>query len=655
MSQPPSQQPPQGGFGAPQEPPNGVPQPPQGQPPQDPAPQDQASSGRPDPGGPPSTPPSAQPPAPPAGPPQTPPPGAPAYGYPQQQPPAQPGYGYPQQPGQAPGPYGQQAPGPYGQPAPGPYGQQPGPYGQQAPGPYGQPAPGPYGQQPQGGYGHPQQYPGAPAPGGPGSGGGFLKGKTGIVVAAALAVVLAAGVGTWFLVSGSGDDDPKKPVAAGSDDPKAPSESPTVDEGDGTGDGREAGDDLNAGRKPGEAKVAWVQKNDVDLPRNGASVHGPWFAGDVVAKAMYRGVSGYSVADGKQQWKLDLPADVCAAPNSPTPDGKIVIGVKNGTTDRAKCSVLQMIDLNTGKAGWKKEIKKNGNWDFLSDIGLAISGDTVAVGRTGNSNAYRVSDGKELFGNPEGNCKPFAFSGGDKLIAAASCRTDDVKNPQHQVQELNADTGKPRWTYAPPRGWEVSKVYSSTPLVVRLEHQEKKEYTIVALTDSGKLRSQLAPAKGAKLTADCGNSFSVFGEKLEGCSGVAADADTFYIATADDTSGTARTNKVIAFDLNTGKPKWEAPAPAERVLKPLGMEGGDVLLYMRPKYDSAGAIVTLPPTGGTPKTLLQHPAGAGRVENGFFSSKVVYEGGRSFVFSQRVSASNDKEELEQTTMLVFEK
>ncbi|MFI7289663.1 PQQ-binding-like beta-propeller repeat protein [Streptomyces anulatus] len=648
MSQPPSQQPPQGGFGAPQEPPNGAPQQPQDQP-------DLAKPPQTPPGQPPQGPPPAQPPTPPPGPPQTPPPGTPAYGYPQQQHPAGPGYGYPQQPGQAPGPYGQQ-PGPYGQQAPGPYGQQPGPYGQQAPGPYGQQAPGPYGQQPQPGYGYPtQQHPGAPAPGGPGSGaGGFLKNKTGIVVAAALAVVLVAGAGTWFLVSDGGDD-PKKPVAGTSDDPKPPSESPTVDEGDGNGDGREGNDDLNAGRKPGEAKVAWLQKNDVDLPRNGASVEGPWFTGDLVVKAMYRGVSGYSVVDGKQKWTLELPADVCATPNAATADGKLVIGVKDGTTDRAKCSVLQMIDLNTGKAGWKKTIKKNGTWDFLSDIGLAISGDTVTVGRTGNANAYRVSDGKELFGNPEGNCKPFAFAGGAKLVAAASCRTDDVKNPQHQVQELDPVTGKAKWTYQPKRGWEVSKVYSVSPLVVRFDNEAKKQYAIAALTESGKLRSQLAPAPSDKLTVDCGGSFAIFGEKLEGCSGVAADANTFYIATEDDSSGTSRTNKVIAFDLNTGKPKWEAPAPAERVLKPLGMEGGDVLLYMRPKYDTAGALVTLPPTGGTPKTLLQHPESAGRIENGFFSSTVLYQDGRSYIFSKRVSASNDKEELEQSTMLVFTK
>ncbi|MEI7032385.1 PQQ-binding-like beta-propeller repeat protein [Streptomyces pratensis] len=626
MSQPPSQPPPQGGFGAPQEPPQGTPQPP-----------------RTPPGQPP------QPSQPPAGPPQTPPPAAPAYGYPQTPPESQAGYGYPQQPGQPPGPYGQQPPGPYGQPAPGPYGGQP-------PGPYGQPAPGPYGQQPQPGYGYPQQqYPGAPVPGGPGSGGGgFLRGRTGIVVAAALAVALAAGAGVWFVVGG-GDDEEKKPVAEAGSDPKAPSESPTVDEGDGAGDGREVDDDLNAGRKEGEAKVAWLQKNDVDVPRNGASVHGPWFAGGLVAKAMYRGVSAYSVTDGKQKWSLELPADVCATPESATSDGKIVIGVKDGTTDRANCSVLQMIDLTTGKTGWKKTVKKNGTWDLMSDIGLAISGDTVTVGRTSNSNAYRVSDGKELFGNPSGNCKPFAFAGGAKLIAATSCRTDDVKNPQHQIQEIDPATGKARWTYQPKRGWEVDKVYSVEPLVVSFNHEEKKQWAIVALTDAGKLRSQITPAEGDTLTADCGRGFSVFGKDIEGCSGVAADADTFYIATKDDGSGTARTNKVIAFGLDTGKPTWEAPAPEGRVLRPLRMEGDDLVLYMRPRYDASGAIVTLPPTGGTPKTLLQHPESVARIENGFFSARIAYEDGRSFVFSERVSAGNDKEELEQTTLLVYSK
>ncbi|MCX4534604.1 PQQ-binding-like beta-propeller repeat protein [Streptomyces sp. NBC_00841] len=608
MTQPPSQQPPQGGFGAPQEPPQGSPQPP-AQPPQMPA----------------------APPAPPT---------------------PQPGYGYPQAPGQEPG-YGYpQQPGPYSQP--GPYAQQSGPYGQQ-PGPYGQ-QPGPYGQPPQPGYGYPQQqYPGAPVPGGPaGPGGGSaFKGKPAVIIGAAVAALLVIGGGVFLATSG-GDGD-KKPVAHGSADDQKASASPSVDEGDGNGDGRAGDDDLNAGRKAGEAKVLWLQKNDVDLPRNGSDVYGPWVVGDTVVKGMYRAISGYSAADGKQKWTLKLPADLCSAPAQTTTDGKIVIGVKNGTTDKADCADLQMIDLNTGKAGWKKSIKQNGIWDMMSDISLAISGDTVTVGRTGNSNAYRVSDGKELFGKQSGNCQPYAFAGGTKLIAASSCRTADVDKPQNQIQELDPVTGKPKWTYRPAVGWEVDRVYSVSPLVVSLTQSEKKKWSILAIKENGTLRSQLVGDKGDKFAPDCGSAFAIFGKSLQGCVGVAADANTFYMATTADSSGTARTNKVVAFDLNTGKPKWKAAAPAERTMTPLRMEGGNVLLYLEASYNKGGGIATLAPTGGTPQVLLQHPASTSQIESSFYNPKIVYAGGRSFIASGRVSATNDKEELETKTMMAFGK
>ncbi|SCF72501.1 PQQ-binding-like beta-propeller repeat protein [Streptomyces sp. Ncost-T10-10d] len=628
MTQPPSQQPPQGGFGAPQEPPQGSPQPPQGPP----------SSG------PPQTPPPAQPPqAPPA--PQSPPPTQPGYGYPQtpgQAPGQAPGYGYPQQPGpynqQQPGPYAQQ-PGPYGQ-QPGPYGQQPGPYGQQ-PGPYGQ-QPGPYGQPAQPGYGYPQQqYPGAPVPGGPGGqgGGNSSKRKPALIIGAAAVALLVIGGGVFIATSGSDDD--KKPVAQKSGDAK-PSGSPSVNEAD---------DDLNAGRKEGEAKVLWLQKNDVDLPRNGSDVYGPWVVGDTVVKGMYRTVSGYSVADGKQKWTLKLPADLCAAPSQPTADGKIVIGVENGTTDKADCADLQMIDLDTGKAGWKKSIKKNGIWDMMADVSLAISGDTVAVGRTGNSNAFRVSDGKELFGNQPGMCQPFAFAGGPKLIAASSCRTDDVNNPQHQIQEVDPVTGKPRWTYRPKRGWEIDRVFSVSPLVVSLK--KDKEWSVLSLKENGSFRSGLVSDKGDKFAPDCGNAFAIFGKSLEGCTGVAADANTFYMSTTPDSSSITDTNKVVAFNLNTGHSKWKAAAPAGRVVKPLRMEGGNVLLYVKAGYSKAGGIATLAPTGGTPQMVLRHPVSTAEIESDFYNSKIVYAGGRSFIASGRVSASNDKEELETETMMAF--
>ncbi|MFF8832577.1 PQQ-binding-like beta-propeller repeat protein [Streptomyces sp. NPDC015131] len=600
MSQPPSQQPPQGGFGSPQDP-HQQPQPPQAPP------------------APPAAPPG-HPPAPPAQPPAQPPAAAPGYGYPQT-PPGPPGYGYPQAPGR-----------------PGPYGAQPGPYGQ--PNPYGGGGPHPYGTQP--------PHPGAPTP--PPGGGGPFKGRPAAIIGAAVAALLVVGGGTYLALSGD-DTDPKQPDAKGSS--AAPAPSGSVDEGDGSGDGREANDDLNAGRKAGEAKVEWLTTNDVDLPRNGADVYGPWVVGDTVVKAMYKSVVGYSVADGKKKWEVPFTTEVCTAPVAPADNGTIVVGVNDKAGEKADCTVLQQIDLKTGKAGWKKPVPQGTGFNALSDMTLAISGNTVTAAGSNNAHGFSLADGKHLFGTPDSDCKPFAFAGGPKLIAASSCRTGSYDKIQHEVSEVDPATGKPKWTYKFPANWEVTKVFSVSPLVVSTEEPDKKQWSIVALTDAGKPRSTLDGGKD-KFNPKCGGGFVVFGENLQGCTGVAADANTFYMSTepAQLSNGT---NDVVAFDLNTGKPKWRAAAGPERTMTPLRMEGGNVLMYMSGSWDKGGGVATLAPTGGAPKVLLQHPASTAEIESDFYSPKYAYSGGRFFIASGRVSARNDTEEKQTKTMMAFGK
>ncbi|WP_240139919.1 outer membrane protein assembly factor BamB family protein [Streptomyces sp. MUM 178J] len=629
MTQPPNQQPPQGGFGAPQDPPSGAPQPSTGQPPAGPPPAAPPQMPPPPPQGPPQTPPPGQG-APPQNPPQapgTPPAGPPGYGYPQApgQPPAQPaGYGYPQ----APGPYAQQPPGPYQQP--GPYGQQPGPYG---------------------GYPTQPQYPGAPTP--PGSGkGGFLKGKPAVLIGAAVAALLVVGAGAYFAVSGGDDAKDDKPVAGKSDDAAKPSGSDdAVDEGDGEGTGREADDDLNAGRQDGEAKVLFLTKNDVDLPRNGADVYGLWTVGDTVAKGMYREVAGYSAADGKKKWSVPFDTELCAAPVKTSDDGKIVIAVNDSLGEKAKCNKLQMIDLKTGKKGWTADIPKSTGFFSFSDFTLAISGNTVTAAGTGASYGFSLADGKKLWDKPSDGCKPYAFAGGPKLIAAASCKTSDYKVPQQQVQSVDPATGKPKWTYNTPKGWEVNKVYSVSPLVVSVTHREDKKWSVIALDDNGKLRSQI-DGGGDEYDVRCGGSFVVFGQNLEGCTGVAADASTFYMSTKP-TKLTRGTNEVVAFDLNTGKAKWRSKAGPERTMTVLKTDGGKVIAYMPASWDRGGAVAAIEASGGDPKVLLQHPTSTAKIENNFYSPKMAYADGRFIIASGRVSARNDEEEKETKTMMAF--
>jgi len=171
MSQPPSQPPQPGGFGAPQDPPPGG-------------------------FGAPQTPP----------PPQGPPPGAP-----------QPGYGYPQQP-QQPGPYAQ--PGPYNS----------GPYGQpQQPGPYGQPG---YGYPPQPQFpGAPGTPPGGPG----GSRNPFKSKPALAIGAAVAAAVLIVGGTVWAVSGDDEKDKKPVAEKTGDDKPSGSDAPVNPGDGSGAG------------------------------------------------------------------------------------------------------------------------------------------------------------------------------------------------------------------------------------------------------------------------------------------------------------------------------------------------------------------------------------------------------------------------------------
>ncbi|MET7615888.1 PQQ-binding-like beta-propeller repeat protein [Streptomyces sp. NPDC005408] len=533
-------------------------------------------------------------------------------------PPTQPGYGYPQQAPAQPGPYDQQ---------PGPYNQPPGPYG---------------------GYPTQPQHPGGPTPPGGGGGRGFFRGRPGALIGAAIAGLLVIGGGTWFALSGDGKDD--KPAVSKSSAKPKPSGSDSADQG------TVGVEDLNARRRPGEAKVLFLAQNDVDVPGNGAEVFGPWVVGDTIVKAMYRDVTGYSVADGSQKWSLKLGTPACLGAPQASAEGKIVIGVRNGTTEKADCSDLQMIDANTGKAGWKKPIPKPKGVVGFTDYILAVSGNTLSMTGLDISYGFSLSDGRQLFGKPSSRCVPYGFAGGARLIAATSCPTSQAENFKQEIQDVDPATGKARWTYALPSDWEVDKVYSVSPVVVSLKHQldesgEKIEYRVIALTDGGRLRSQLQVGKD-KFRPRCSSSaYIAYRGDIQGwCTGVAADASTLYLATEPN-----GTNEVVAFSLDTGKPKWRSSVGIDRTMMPVTVENGSVVVYVAPTFSAGGAVATIARTGGTPKVVLKHPLSTAEIESGFNEPRTDYADGRFFLTTTHINGLNDAEEKETKTLMAFGK
>ncbi|MER6598185.1 PQQ-binding-like beta-propeller repeat protein [Streptomyces parvus] len=558
--------------------------------------------------------------------------------------PPQEGFGAPYEP--RPGVYGDP-----GQPQPGPYGQQSGPYGQPS-----QPS-----------YGYPPQPPTAPfvrprsqPPNRPS--GGRSRGRLVGLVAAVLAGVLVIGAGVWFVVGGDDGSDGEKPVAKESTAPKQP----------GAGSNRKKtpaaeAAEINKGRKEGEAKVRWIQKNGVDLPL-GAAALGPWITGGTVAKAMHRTVSGYSLADGSQKWSLRLPTDVCAAPTRPTADGKIVIGLLADTSAAQNCDKLQMIDLATGEAGWSATIDRAVHNDDLRFVIMAISGDVVTIGGLRRAEAYRVSDGKHLWGKLPGPCEVEGFAGGAVMLASVICPAQSKNAIDREVRRIDPVTGRTLWTYKVRKDWNVDAFYSVDPPVIFLRNGPLVGGTsaIAVLNDDGTARSRPVPG-GDTLEGLCPGKERELGWNLDICMGAAVDTetDTLYVTTKRRPVGRTErrpvvrwfTNDVVAFDMNTGKKKWKVPSPATQTLMPLRVEGGKVLMYLSPPdpktEDVGGGIMALGPQGGTPQPVLRHPASAAATERTFDEPIVLHADGRSLLMIPQVSGDTDEEEMERRTMIAF--
>ncbi|QNE76875.1 PQQ-binding-like beta-propeller repeat protein [Streptomyces finlayi] len=616
MTQPPqpSNEPPQGGFGAPQDPPPGgfgaqTPPPADGfskqPPPAPPAPQAPTPGGygtpqAPQPGMPPQNPGYGYPQAPPQGPPQTPPPGAP---------PAQAGYGLPQGP-------------PPGQP----------------------------GMHPQQGYGYPTapmqpQYPGGPA----GNAKKFST-QTQIIVAAAAAVVLIIGAGVVYSVT-SGDDDSGQGT-------EASSAGTSGGENKGGEDGGLAGGDEKA---PANTKSAVGFQLPKPKVTDVTTVAGSWITDKAYVKTGIHEVVAYDPVKGTKLWSIPLPGQLCAATKHMTKDFKTAIAFEPGKrTNTAKyqdCNQVGVLDLDTGSLKWNKQVTAaTGGDEPLSFDEITLSGTTVAAGGTDGGAAFNLETGAELWkptADADG-CYDMGYGGGEALATIRKCGTYD--NPQLTVQALNPTTGAPVSSYKMPAGVEYASIVSTKPLVVAADVGDTAGdgsgisdfFSIDAAT--GKLLVRIS-ADADKYAARCAST------EVETCRHLAVGNNRLYVPTEEHEGGGeyGDTNEIVAFDLTTGKlVGGKADAGDRYTLKPLRMDGTSVIAYKEPPYDKGGQIVSIDGATFKETLLMENPGDeAVRDAESMFSgdhSEVLYSKGRLYmsevlISEPRGSSLDEKEYL----------
>ncbi|MGW8888358.1 outer membrane protein assembly factor BamB family protein [Streptomyces sp. NPDC055749] len=611
MTQPPqpSNEPPQGGFGAPQGPPPG------GFGAQTPPPSDGFSKQPPSA---PPTPPAPQTPAPggygtPQAPPPAMPPQNPGYGYPQNPPPgappAQPGYGFPQGP-------------PPGQP----------------------------GMPPQQGYGYPTapmqpQYPGAPA----GNGKKFST-QMQIIVAAVAAVVLIIGAGVVYSAT-SGDEEPGKNT-------EASSAGTTGGENKGGEGGGLGGGDEKA---PANTKSAVGFQLPQPKVTDTTTVAGSWLTDKVYVKTGVYEIVGYDPAKGTKLWSIPLPGQVCSASKHMSKDFKTAVVFEAGKPTKAEkyqpCNQVGGLDLATGKMMWSKGVTAaTGGDEPIRFDEVTVSGGTVAAGGTSGGAAFNLATGAELWkptADADG-CYDMGYGGGPALATVRKCGTYDA--PQLTVQSLNPTTGAPVSSYKMPAGVEYASIVSTKPLVVAADVGDTAGdgsgisdfFSIDAAT--GKLLVRIS-ADADKYAARCGST------EVETCQHLAVGNNRLYVPTEEHEGGGeyGDTNEIVAFDLTTGKlVGGKADAGDRYTLTPLRMDGTNVLAYKQPPYDKGGQIVSI--DGATFKeTLLMENPGEEAVRDAESSfsgdySEVIYSKGQLFlsetmISEPRESSLDDKEYL----------
>ncbi|MEU6507247.1 PQQ-binding-like beta-propeller repeat protein [Streptomyces sp. NPDC046942] len=603
---PPNQPPQQGGFGPPSPPPG--------------APQDQQ--------------PPAAPPTPPAPPAQQPQPPQPGYGYPQAAPPPQPpqpGYGYPQAAPPQPG---------YGYP-----GAQPSPYGQQPAAPYGAPGPqNPYAQPTaplqgvQPGYGYPGQPPTMPVQPQGGPGGGGRKNTTlFIVVAAVVAIALIVAGGIWY-ASSSGGDGKKQDTASSSGGTGGKNGSGGTGT---TGGGKE--------KVPGNPAANVLFEVPLPTADDTVSTAGSWLTSKVYAKSGVGEIVGYDPAKGTKLWTIKLPGPVCAASQHVTSDDKTAI-VYQPKWDTKKsfggCTQIAAIDLDAGKQLWTKTV--NSGDTPVNYQNVTVAQRTVAVGDSSGGAAFDLDSGKALWlPKPGDSCYDAGYGGGTSLVAVRHC--GDSQNGQISIQTLDPKTGKVISEYRMDSGIQYAAIVSTDPLVVAAD--------VNADDGSGVSDYFSIDGKTGKLLAHISAPAKTYAGRCDGitrieyCKQIVAGNGKLYLATEEhDGNGGAfsKTNEIVAFDLNTGKPTGQRVEAGEGyLLTPLRMDGGNLIAYNRPPYDKGGQIVSIDGGSFTMTKLLENPTtpAARQVEGAMLPdyAEILFGDGRLYmaqVFAQRKGTSS---------------
>ncbi|MFF5212756.1 PQQ-binding-like beta-propeller repeat protein [Streptosporangium sp. NPDC000396] len=492
-------------------------------------------------------------------------------------------------PGQQPyQPSGGQAYPPGGQPSPPysaqPYGGQPGaqPYGGQP----GQPPYPPGGQsyQPPGGQPHPPQ---APAPAG-----GRKTGKTVMLVALGLVVLLGIGAGTaWYVTGGFG-----------------------------------GGEELGAG----EWSVPFTGAGVEVIGTDASIAFGAWMTDKAVIRAQKDGVLAYDLNTGKRTWGVPSPGEqLCSA--APTIAGGTAV-VAYGTTK--VCDGVAGIDTATGKVTWKVKVAagkaESGKNATLWAPTLEFAGDIAAVRTDKVVTGLRLSDGKKLWNTGASKaCRTTNMLASPKQVIVNL----DCYEGGDSVVALNSRTGDVMWEYRVEDG--PSYLLSADPVVAAWEGGTGAR---IELLEAGKKVQGFETKEKIDLLR-LNDTIYIRGGHEE--MRALVHGSTLYLGTFPEntTGGGIHRNNAVAYDLKTGNRLWVSSGTGASLLTFVAADGKGLLaMEAGGNREPAPRLVRLDAATGKAASVAELPQAAGGESD---DARVYYRDGRLVIMPfEKIAAGN---------------
>ncbi|MFF1689417.1 MULTISPECIES: PQQ-binding-like beta-propeller repeat protein [unclassified Streptomyces] len=402
---------------------------------------------------------------------------------------------------------------------------------------------------------------------------------------AVLALVAVAGAGGWFLIAGLPDGG----------DPGMGNKAAAV---------QQAPDDIRETvekRPRGTAGHLVASMQDRVEPNQDQETPGTWARDKVLVKGNNDALEAVAVDSGDEAWRQDLTGSICAWTQHVTVDGRTAIAFKDKEKDGA-CNQLALFDLDSGKKLWQVVIpwKESALGNFPD---VTMTKGVVSSAWARGSAGYDMKSGKRLWERKGiANCREGGFAGGKALLLRLDCTTSDYE-PITKIAKLDPRSGKEKWRYDVAESIGLVFIISSEPAVLAVAAGEDDISDLISLDERGKYRATVR-LDGGHYEVDCDSGVTY--SAVDDCSDIVVGGDQVFITSGEDVDGSNhRSNRIVSFDLGTGKPVVKFEAGPDQMIHPVRMSGGQLLAYRDGTDNYAPfSLVSLDPRTGKEKVFF---------------------------------------------------